>query len=203
MPPVLFNIFRCLLFAVVIAAVIGGWVGAAIGATAGFVGFCWLSLIERNQRKKRLKDAEQNQRGIRSEKVLGRRRERQEKRQAIRNAVAHADEVAGKSQAKFLMSALHVAAAQNNPVAVAELIKRGDDVNVRNHVGWTPLHYAKYHGATDAYAVLVNSGADEDAKSEFGETPKTLHRKSEFDPPPVRPMSTEESMRLSATHNRW
>ena len=86
MPPVLFNVFRCLLFAVVISVAIGGWVGAAIGAAAGLAVFCWLSLVERNQRKKRLKDAEQNQRRVRSEKVLGRRRERQEKRQAIRNA---------------------------------------------------------------------------------------------------------------------
>ena len=50
------------------------------------------------------------------------------------------------------------------------LIREGADVNLKNHYGDTPLHYA-VHESIDSSLSLIMAGADVNAKSNYGETP--------------------------------
>ena len=65
------------------------------------------------------------------------------------------------------------AAAQGNIELVKRHLDAGEDVNEKNKVGMTPLHYASI-GHMEVVELLITNGANVNAKSEFqnfGETP--------------------------------
>ena len=65
-------------------------------------------------------------------------------------------------------------AAQGNIELVKRHLDAGEDVNEKNKVGMTPLHYASMMGHKEVAGLLITNGADVNAKSQFqnfGETP--------------------------------
>jgi ankyrin repeat protein len=59
-------------------------------------------------------------------------------------------------------------------LCVKKLIERGADPNVRDYLGYTPLHFAAYEGHAEVARLLLNHGADPNAKTISGETPLHL-----------------------------
>jgi ankyrin repeat protein len=51
------------------------------------------------------------------------------------------------------------------------LLKKGGDVNAKDNVGWTPLHYAAPHSHVAIVKLLIEKGADINAKDNAGWTP--------------------------------
>lgn len=47
----------------------------------------------------------------------------------------------------------------------------GNDVNIQNKDGWTPLHCCAKQGFTDIGKTLIHYGADVNNKSKDGNTP--------------------------------
>ena len=50
---------------------------------------------------------------------------------------------------------LYVAARNEEPSFIAELLDRGANIDARNHDNATPLHYAAYHNESSAVAALI------------------------------------------------
>jgi len=67
--------------------------------------------------------------------------------------------------------ALHCAALEGHPDAVALLIDKGSDVNAQENSGETPLHWAAGMGHEDVVGLLIARGADVNAQNISGETP--------------------------------
>ena len=63
-------------------------------------------------------------------------------------------------------SPLHMAAEQGNLTEITQLISQGEDVNVRDMVGRTPLHYAVGEQHIAAVELLMLNGANPDIKDE-------------------------------------
>ncbi len=61
--------------------------------------------------------------------------------------------------------------APDDPARVARLIRRGQDVNVRDYKGKTALHRASQAGFAKITELLLDHGADIEARSHDGETP--------------------------------
>jgi hypothetical protein len=69
-------------------------------------------------------------------------------------------------------SPLHVAAEQGNLMEITRLIEEGEDVNIRDMAGRTPLHYAVGEQQVDAVKLLLSNGAVPDIKDdEYQVTP--------------------------------
>lgn len=49
---------------------------------------------------------------------------------------------------------------------VIELLERGANPNAKDEYGWTPLHHAAKKGSVDIAKLLINKGANVNAKSE-------------------------------------
>eukprot|EP00008_Paramoeba_atlantica_P011767 CAMPEP_0201486816 /NCGR_PEP_ID=MMETSP0151_2-20130828/10866_1 /ASSEMBLY_ACC=CAM_ASM_000257 /TAXON_ID=200890 /ORGANISM="Paramoeba atlantica, Strain 621/1 / CCAP 1560/9" /LENGTH=104 /DNA_ID=CAMNT_0047871657 /DNA_START=69 /DNA_END=380 /DNA_ORIENTATION=+ len=62
---------------------------------------------------------------------------------------------------------IHDAAAQGNVKQLRECLSRGDDVNLRGVQEWRPLHYAVYEGHPEAVEVLLEAGADIEARMRY------------------------------------
>lgn len=60
---------------------------------------------------------------------------------------------------------------------VEMLIDHGAKLNVKDHKGRTPLHYAAYSGLPKGARGLLNHGADPNVKSKSGRTPYELAKK--------------------------
>ena len=54
---------------------------------------------------------------------------------------------------------------------VKTLIQAGGDVNEQDGNGFTPLHWASYHGHVEVITALLAAGADKSLKNSFGRTP--------------------------------
>jgi ankyrin repeat protein len=68
------------------------------------------------------------------------------------------------------ITALHAAAARKNYAAIRELLKRGADVNARQHADWTALHSAGQTGDGEMARILLEAGADPAMRTDKGET---------------------------------
>lgn len=71
---------------------------------------------------------------------------------------------------KIRAANLHTAVAQRNISLVRELLQRGVDVNVQDHKGMTPLHYAAQNQDTEMSELLLAHGALDDIEDQSGHT---------------------------------
>ncbi|XP_045124087.1 ankyrin repeat domain-containing protein 27-like [Portunus trituberculatus] len=71
-------------------------------------------------------------------------------------------------------SSLMKATRNKNLALVRALLYMGDSVDFSNIDGWTALHMAAVYGAVDVAVVLLNAGADIEAKCKSGRTPLFL-----------------------------
>lgn len=69
------------------------------------------------------------------------------------------------------LSPLHLAAAQNNCVKIADLLNEGANIEETDSYHMTPLHLAARDNAVEAIYVLIKAGANIEAKSNAGQTP--------------------------------
>ena len=66
---------------------------------------------------------------------------------------------------------LHYAALDNDAARTAELIAEGTDPIVTDDADWTPLHSAAQDNAYDTARLLVEAGANVNARNEYGNAP--------------------------------
>lgn len=71
---------------------------------------------------------------------------------------------------KLEQTALMYALSHNRGNSVKVLIECGADVNVKNFLGWTALHFAANRGGYDIYTRLVGAGANVNAENNKNET---------------------------------
>lgn len=72
------------------------------------------------------------------------------------------------------ITAVQVAAA-NDQMAVLEVLREFKaNVNQSNNVGWSPLHQACWHGHTETVRCLIDQGADLNQRNKFGAGALTL-----------------------------
>jgi ankyrin repeat protein len=77
---------------------------------------------------------------------------------------------------------LLLAAQGDSPEQVKALLDKGVSPNVKSHLGWTALHWAAYHGNAKLVRLLLDRGADVNARTING-----------VDPPDVRSEVGDES----------
>lgn len=61
------------------------------------------------------------------------------------------------------------------PAMIAYLIQLGVDVNAKDRIGWTPLHYAARGHRLEIVRLLLAAGAEVNAGDDKGITPLHLH----------------------------
>ena len=74
------------------------------------------------------------------------------------------------------LTALMIAVAEGHSTLVAALLDAGSDVNNRDRLDWTPLHFAIYseQNNEESARLLINAGASVDARDDLGRTPLDL-----------------------------
>src|ERR1039458_10205808 len=73
---------------------------------------------------------------------------------------------AGVSDIHAQASALHLAARAGNLAEVKRRLSAGDQVEARDELGRTPLHHAAAGGYIDIAALLLDHGADPNARAD-------------------------------------
>jgi ankyrin repeat protein len=68
-------------------------------------------------------------------------------------------------------SLLHIAARNGDRRAVRLLLEAGVDANLLGDMGCTPLHYAREKQHAEVAQLLIENGAREDVRNEFGKPP--------------------------------
>lgn len=66
------------------------------------------------------------------------------------------------------------AASDGNADRVADLIRKGANINVKDRWGWAPMSMAAYGGYADIAKLLIEAGADLDYQDVDGDTPLDL-----------------------------
>lgn len=90
---------------------------------------------------------------------------------AALEAGADPNERLGEQVAGLEGTPLMLAARGARPEIVAELLRRGADVEARSPSGATPLMLAAQRSDSDAVLALLNAGADVNARTDSGRTP--------------------------------
>lgn len=67
-------------------------------------------------------------------------------------------------------SLLHAAALQNDPHAASRRLEAGDDPDLEDVYGFTPLHLAATAWSIDVARLLLDHGARVDPVNQFGNT---------------------------------
>ena len=73
-------------------------------------------------------------------------------------------------------SELYAAVAQGKIAQITKLLDKGENIEQRDELGSTPLHFAAREGADDILDTLIRRGADAHAKNNKGETPLDVAR---------------------------
>jgi len=73
--------------------------------------------------------------------------------------------------AKAARISIHGAAKAGNIEAVKQHMAAGADVDPKDSLRWTPLHWAIYYGHKEIAELLIAEGADVNAKRPGGSTP--------------------------------
>ncbi len=92
-------------------------------------------------------------------------------------AGANVNAVAGHGAGEIIsMTPLMYAVAGGHSTLVAALLDAGSDVNSRDRIEWTPLHFAIYSDENneECARLLINAGAAVDARDNEGRTPLDL-----------------------------
>jgi ankyrin repeat protein len=87
-------------------------------------------------------------------------------------------DVNARSANDFSVLPLHSAVAGSHAAVAALLVEAGADVNGRQRGGWTPLHGAAEHGASDTVERLLAAGADPAARNDDGVSAADLASKA-------------------------
>jgi ankyrin repeat protein len=74
---------------------------------------------------------------------------------------------------------LHLAACEGNTDAIALLLKRGDNPNHPDYLGFTPVHWAAVAGQAEALELLLEHDGIVSARTIFGATPLHIATTSE------------------------
>ena len=74
-----------------------------------------------------------------------------------------------------------IADTRGNPTdTILKLLRQGADPNIADREGYTPLHYAVMKGNLAVVNVLLQKGANRDAISISGSTPRNLSARAHF-----------------------
>ena len=68
----------------------------------------------------------------------------------------------------------------NHTDTIIKLLRQGADPNIADREGYTPLHYAVMKGNLNAVQALLQKGANRDAASISGSTPRNLSARAHF-----------------------
>ena len=68
----------------------------------------------------------------------------------------------------------------NHTDTIIKLLRQGADPNIADREGYTPLHYAVMKGNLAVVNVLLQKGANRDAISISGSTPRNLSARAHF-----------------------
>lgn len=68
----------------------------------------------------------------------------------------------------------------NHTDTIIKLLRQGADPNIADSAGYTPLHYAVMKGNLNAVQALLQKGANRDAASISGSTPRNLSARAHF-----------------------
>jgi len=68
-------------------------------------------------------------------------------------------------------ASLQDAVKRGDVTEVQRLIREGENINVKNVYGHTPLHLAAYKGYVEVVKLLISSGADHTKKNTAGKLP--------------------------------
>ena len=80
-----------------------------------------------------------------------------------------------KEEVEFGITDLHLRAALNRRDKLKKVLAEEElDVNVKDHAGNTPLHYAARYNNLDVIHILYVAGAEVDAQNNNGQTPLHL-----------------------------
>ncbi|CAE8724996.1 unnamed protein product, partial [Polarella glacialis] len=86
-------------------------------------------------------------------------------------------------------------AANSHVEATRQLVDIGADVNRPDMIGWMPLHLASYHGHLAVAQLLLERGAEVDARTCAGQTPRWLaHSNARPGPSPSADQAAEEKL---------
>ena len=77
--------------------------------------------------------------------------------------------------AKSPSRSIHRAAMNGNIEAVKQHLDAGTDVNAKDVIKWTPLHYAAFYGHKVVAELLIAEGADVNAKDKLNSTPNVSY----------------------------
>ena len=78
------------------------------------------------------------------------------------------------SKTKQLSNEVFVAVQIGNAVELKELLAAGANVNAKDMIDRTPLHWAAIYGYTERTKILLKAGAKVNAKNKIGWTPLHL-----------------------------
>jgi ankyrin repeat protein len=82
---------------------------------------------------------------------------------------------------RFARTALLMAATTGREEVVKDLLDKGADVNAKDHLGNTPLQWAKRRGATDIVKLLEKAGGKDSQPADAGEELPRLHKELDAD----------------------